>query len=183
MNSGPSGEVLGSLDSGDTTRPRDGTEPQPRYGGPGLRLREELGLSALPVAERRLADRGSTVLEVAGEGAQEAAALGHDRDVVPAAGAGGVDRDRATSHAGSPAVCVLDGHLDTPARFDATWHLKDNGAVVLGGCRASGSPGPDPNGYLDSVAEVVARRVTSADNAPAGSQSVVTVTASATRPA
>ena len=69
------------------------------------------------------------------------------------------------------------------SRFDPTWHFKDNGAVVPGGWRASGSPGPDPNGYRDDVAEVVARGVTSADNAPAGSQSVVTVTASATRPA
>ncbi len=69
------------------------------------------------------------------------------------------------------------------ARFDPTWHFKDNGAVVVGGWRASGSPGPDPNGDLGSVVEVVARRVTSADNPPSGSQSVVTVTASATRPA
>lgn len=69
------------------------------------------------------------------------------------------------------------------ARFDPTWHFKDNGAVVLGGWRASGSPGPDPNAYPDTVAEVVARRVTSADNAPAGSQSMVTVSVSATRPA
>ncbi|MFM6848787.1 MAG: hypothetical protein ACKOVB_06755 [Terrabacter sp.] len=69
------------------------------------------------------------------------------------------------------------------ARFDPTWHFKDNGVVVLGGWRASGSPGPQPNAYSDTVAEVMARRVTSADNVPAGSQSVVTVTASATRPA
>jgi hypothetical protein len=69
------------------------------------------------------------------------------------------------------------------ARFDPTWHFKDNGAVVVGGWRASGSPGPDPNGYPDTVADVVARRPTPADKAPAGSQSVVTVTASATRPA
>lgn len=69
------------------------------------------------------------------------------------------------------------------ARFDPTWHFKDNGAVDLGGWRASGGPGPDPDAEPDTVADVTARRVTSADKAPGGTQSVVTVSASATRPA
>jgi hypothetical protein len=72
---------------------------------------------------------------------------------------------------------------DIHARFDSKWHFHDNGAVVLGGWRASGSPGTEPGTYPDTVVDVVARRVTSADKAPAGSQSVVTVEASATRPA
>ncbi|MGO4599670.1 hypothetical protein [Terrabacter sp. 2RAF25] len=69
------------------------------------------------------------------------------------------------------------------ARFDAAWHFHDNGAVDLGGWRASGRPGPDPNADPATAAEVVARPVTPTDKAPAGSQSVVTVTVSATRPA
>jgi len=73
------------------------------------------------------------------------------------------------------------------ARFDPTWHFKDNGAVALGGWRASGSPGPDrdadPDAGPGTVADVVARPVTSADRAPTGSRSVVTVSVSATRPA
>lgn len=69
------------------------------------------------------------------------------------------------------------------ARFDPTWDFKDNGVVVLGGWRASGGPGPDPNAYPDTVADVVARCVTSADKVPPGSESVVTVLVSATRPA
>jgi len=72
---------------------------------------------------------------------------------------------------------------DVHARFDSTWHFKDNGAVDLGGWRASGGPGPDPDAEPDTVADVTARRVTSADKAPGGTQSVVTVSASATRPA
>lgn len=69
------------------------------------------------------------------------------------------------------------------AGFDPTWHFKDNGAVDLGGWRASGGPGPDPDAEPDTVADVTARRVMSADKAPAGTQSVVTVSVSATRPA
>jgi hypothetical protein len=67
---------------------------------------------------------------------------------------------------------------DVHARFDSTWHFKDNGAVPLGGWRASGSPGTDPG----TTADVLARRVTSADKAPPGSNAVVTVSVSATRP-
>jgi hypothetical protein len=69
------------------------------------------------------------------------------------------------------------------AHFDLTWHFKDNAAVAPGGWRASGSPGPDPDAGRGTVADVVARRVTSTDQAPPGSQSVVTVSVSATRPA
>jgi hypothetical protein len=74
---------------------------------------------------------------------------------------------------------------DFHARFDSAWHFKDNGAVALGGWRASGSPDPDPGPDADpgTVADVLARPVTSADTAPAGTQSVVTVSVSATRPA
>ncbi len=71
---------------------------------------------------------------------------------------------------------------DVHARFDSTWHFKDNAAVILGGWRASGSPGPDPAADPGTVADVVARRVTSTDRAQAVSQSVVTVSVSATRP-
>ena len=69
------------------------------------------------------------------------------------------------------------------ARFDSTWHFKDNAAVDLSGWRGSGSPSPAQAVARDTVVDVVARPVTSADKAPAGSQSVVTLTASATRPA
>ena len=68
------------------------------------------------------------------------------------------------------------------ARFDPAWHFHDNGAVDLGGWRASGGPGPDPNADPGTVADVVARPVTPTDKAPADSQAVVTVTVSATRP-
>jgi len=69
------------------------------------------------------------------------------------------------------------------AHFDPTWHFKDNGAVALGGWRASGGPGPDPDADPGTVADVVARPVTTTDKAPVGSRSLVTVEVSATRPA
>jgi len=75
---------------------------------------------------------------------------------------------------------------DVHARFDSTWHFKDNGAVPLGGWRASGSPGTDAGTDAGTdpgtTADVLARRVTSADKVPPGSNAVVTMSVSATRP-
>ena len=100
-----------------------------------------------------------------------------------------------TSHKGggnsvirnSSSVTLVYGTTQSPfevkhdfhARFDSTWRLHDNGAAPLGGWAASGRSTTDP----DAVATVEARRVTSADKAPRDVQSVVTVEASATRPA
>jgi len=71
---------------------------------------------------------------------------------------------------------------DVHARFDSTWHFKDNGAVPLGGWRASGSPGTDAGTDPGTTVDVLARRVTSADKVPPGSNAVVTISVSATRP-
>jgi hypothetical protein len=79
----------------------------------------------------------------------------------------------------TPAEVGKDFH----ARYDSTWHFKGNAIVELGGWRASGSPGPDPDADPGTVADVRARRVTPGDTAPPGSASVVTVSVSATRPA
>lgn len=64
------------------------------------------------------------------------------------------------------------------ARHDPRWDLKDNGAAPLGGWASGGALRTEPG----TVATVEARPPTAADQAPAGSASVVTVQVSATRP-
>ncbi len=76
---------------------------------------------------------------------------------------------------GAPAEVGKEVH----SRFDARWHFIDNRATPLGGRQGSGALVTDPG----TVANVLARRVTSSDKAPPGIQSVVTVTVSATRSA
>ncbi|MEO7754356.1 MAG: hypothetical protein ABIS35_13175 [Terracoccus sp.] len=75
----------------------------------------------------------------------------------------------------APAEVGQDFH----SRFDSTWRFVDNPGGPLGGWQGSGALVSDPG----TVANVLARRVTPSDKAPGGSQSVVTVTVSATRPA
>lgn len=77
----------------------------------------------------------------------------------------------------------LEVKKDFHARLGSRWRLLDNGAASLGAWRAGGSPAPAPDLYADTTADVVARLVTPTDKVPAGSQSVVTVEVSATRPA
>jgi hypothetical protein len=72
---------------------------------------------------------------------------------------------------------------DFHARLGSRWRLLDNGAAPLGAWRAGGLPTPNPDLYPDTTADVEARLVTPTDQVPPGSQSVVTVEASATRPA
>jgi hypothetical protein len=67
---------------------------------------------------------------------------------------------------------------DVHAAFDPSWRFIDNRGGPIGGWQASGALAGDPG----TVANVLARTVASADKAPAGSKSVVTVTVSATRP-
>lgn len=114
--------------------------------------------------------------------------------IVPA---GGIEVSRTISKGGgnsvlrnASSVTLVYATTQTPAEvgkdvhahFDSTWHFKDNAAVDLGGWRASGGPDPDPGADPGTVADVLARRVTSADKAPPGAKSVVTVSVSATRP-
>ena len=68
---------------------------------------------------------------------------------------------------------------DFHSRFDAGWRFIDNRGGPPGAWQASGALVSDPG----TVANVLARRVAAGDDAPTGSQSVVTVTVSATRPA
>jgi hypothetical protein len=68
---------------------------------------------------------------------------------------------------------------DVHSRFDSRWRFVDNRGGPPGGWQGSGALVSDAG----TVANVLARRVTPGDKAPAGSQSVVTVTVSATRPA
>lgn len=75
----------------------------------------------------------------------------------------------------APAQVGQDFH----SRFDSTWHFVDNRAAPLGGWQGSGALVGDAG----TVADVLARRVTPGDKAPADSRSLVTVTVSATRPA
>lgn len=77
----------------------------------------------------------------------------------------------------------LEVKKDFHARLGSRWRLFDNGAALLGAWRAGGSPAPAPDLYPDTTADVEARPVTPTDKVPAGSQSVVTVVVSATRPA
>ena len=77
----------------------------------------------------------------------------------------------------------LEVEKDFHARLGSRWRLIDSGAASLGAWRAGGSPAPAPGLYPDTTADVEARLVTPTDKVPAGSQTVVTVEVSATRPA